>query len=72
MKKIIITTGSVTYATKAQRLLSKININSRLVKIDSNISSNGCTHGIEINYHDFMNAVGKLKENNIQFNVITV
>lgn len=70
MKKIIITVGSVTYASKAQRLLSGINIASKIIKIDSSLSPNGCTHGLEIGYNDFIGAIGKLKENNIQYSVI--
>ena len=70
MKKIIITTGSVTYAAKAQRLLAEINISSRLIKLDSGISPDGCTHGIEINYVDFIGAIEKLKKSNVDFKVI--
>ena len=72
MKKTIITVGSVTYAAKAQRLLRSVNIPSKLVKIDPSYAPSGCTHGIEINYNDFISAAGELRRNNIQYNVISI
>ena len=69
MRKIIITTASVTIAMKAKRLLEAQNFNTRLVKIDNISKSKSCTHGIEIDYKDFLAAVSILKSNNIPYNV---
>ena len=69
MNKIIITVGSVTYAQKAKRVLNSANISSKLIKIDSSLSENGCTHGIEIRYNDFLGAINELKEYGIPYSV---
>lgn len=42
-----ITVGSVTYATKAMRALSKAAIYSETVKLDSGNFGKGCTYGLE-------------------------
>ena len=70
MKKIIITFASLTYAVKAKRLLEAIGIASRLVKVDSSYSREGCTHGIEIQYNNFMAAVHRLKTGGIPYSVL--
>ena len=41
------TVGSVTYATKAQRALSKAAIYSETIKLDSGGAGRGCTYGLE-------------------------
>lgn len=69
MNTRIITVGSVTYAHKAKRLLQHAEINSRLVKIDSSRSKNGCTHGIEFSTTDFYNVVMELKKAGIEYTV---
>jgi hypothetical protein len=63
----IITVGSVTYAHKARRLLQHMGINSRVVKIDSSRSKNGCTHGIEFSSVDFYNVVMELKKAGFEY-----
>lgn len=64
-----ITVGSVTYAHKARRLLQHKGINSRLVKIDSARSRNGCTHGIEFAAKDFYSVIMELKNAGIEYAV---
>ena len=67
MKKITIILGSVTYASKAKRLLTSHMIPVRLIKI---VKDNlGCMHGIEINYVDYMDVVGILMTNGINYSV---
>lgn len=39
--------GSVTYATKAQRALTRAAIYSEAVKLDSGNAGRGCTYGLE-------------------------
>lgn len=69
MNRRTITVGSVTYAHKARRLLQRKGINSRLVKIDSARSKNGCTHGIELAEKDFYNVIMELKNAGIEYTV---
>ena len=69
LSKTIITVGSVTYALKLRKLLSRKGIFSRLVKIDNTKENMGCTHGVEINNKDFLEAVIILKMNNLEYQV---
>ena len=70
MRKIIITTSSVTTALKAKRLLESQSITARLIKMDSLKGINECTHGLEIDYKTFFDAVTILKSRNISYSVI--
>ena len=67
MRKIIITMSSVTVALKAKKLLESKNISSRLIKIDSMKANSSCTHGIEIDYKNFMDTVSILKSKGISY-----
>ena len=70
MKRIVITFSSITYATKARRLLSTIDISSRLVKVDLSQSKDGCTYGIEIAYNSFLPVIETLRANRIPYSVL--
>ena len=63
---MIITVGSITYATKLKKLLYREGIKSTLVK--SEVDGN-CVHGVKIENKDFYSAVVLLKENNIAYSV---
>ena len=67
--KTTITVGSVTYAIKARRLLMRMNIKSKLVKLDTKKSKNGCTHGLEFSTEDFYAAVMGLKNAGINYSI---
>ena len=69
MNSTIVTVGTITYALKAKKLLSRAGIRSKLVKVESGATQNGCTHGIEISAKDFYHAVLVLKENGINYSV---
>ena len=69
MKKIIITLNSVTMALKAKKLLEAHGIATRLLKMDTVRISEGCTHGLEIDYKSFIDAVSILKNRNITYKV---
>ena len=69
MKKTVLSTVSVTYAMKGIRLLSSNKLPCKLVKIDTNTSGYGCTHGIMLNDSDFFSAVKILRENNIPYSI---
>ena len=72
MRKIIITTSSVTTALKAKRLLESQSISARLIKLDSMKASTECTHGLEIDYKAFLDAVTVLKSKNISYRAINI
>lgn len=69
MNKITITLSSVTYTIKAQKLLAKNGISSKLIKVDATFSKNGCTHGIEISRINFFDAINLLKAREIPYSV---
>lgn len=69
MKKIIVTVGAVTYAIKARRLLKNSGVPSRLVKVSSERSLGGCTHGIEISEEDLYTAASVLRGNGISYTI---
>ena len=69
MNNIIVTVGSVTYAIKLRRLLSRSGIRSKLVKLENSNNQNGCTHGVELHYSDFYHAVTIMKANSIDYTV---
>ena len=68
LNKTIITVASATYAAKAQRLLGRKGIPSKLTKINEN-EKTGCTFGIVVSSGDFFATVGVLKENGISYSV---
>ncbi len=67
MNTSIFTVGSVTYAVKARKILSRAGISSRLVKVDGGKSRHGCTYGIEFAEEDLLAAVMELKRNGIAY-----
>ena len=69
LEKTTITVGSVTYAIKARRLLMRMNIRSKLVKLDATKSANGCTHGLEFATEDFYAVVMGLKNAGIDYSL---
>ena len=69
MNKTTITVGSVTYAIKAKKLLSRMNIQSKLIKVDASQTVSGCTHGIEFASADFYTVVMELKKAGINYSV---
>ncbi len=67
MHMAIVSLGSVTYATKAARLLRRIGIAATVVKLDAGQSARGCTHGIEMPARELFRAGEELQKNNILF-----
>ena len=68
MIRVIITFGSVTYALKARKLLSKSGINAKLVKVSAEYTR-GCTHGVEIPDDAFFDSINVLKNAGIDYSV---
>ena len=67
MNKTILSVGSVTHALRAQRLLADIKIHSKLTKLDTGSSPDGCIYGVIINDADYPNAAVTLKREGISF-----
>ena len=69
MNKTTVTVGSVTSAIRVKKLLSHINIQSKLVKIDASKTTNGCTHGLEFASTDYYSVVTELQKAGINYTV---
>ncbi len=69
MENTTITVGSITYAIKARRILLHSGIRSRLVKVITEQSARGCTHGISLPSARFFDAVVALKRAGIEYSV---
>ena len=69
MKKITVTVGTVTYAIKLRRLLLRAGIRSKLVKVNSNKTEGGCTHGVELDEINFYYAVVIMRNNGINYSL---
>ena len=67
MNTATITLGSVTYAIKSRKVLAKNGIRSKLVKLDSSKTTNGCNYGLEILRTDFYSAVSILRNEQINY-----
>ena len=61
---------SMTYAIKAKRLLSNYYINAEIVKLDTNMTKNGCAYGIKFDCNNLYAAENALKTNNISYSQI--
>jgi hypothetical protein len=66
LNKIIINVGAMTYAIKLRKMLARAGIESRQVK---SLGNDGCTHGVEIMYHDFYSAIAVLKESEMEYSL---
>ena len=69
MNNTIVTVGSVTYAIKLRKLLSREGIQSKLIKVEDARGRLGCTHGVELKKTDFLSAVVIMRENDISYSI---
>ena len=69
LNKAVITLGSMTYAIKSRKLLSKNGIRSKLVKLDSSKTLNGCSYGIELLDKEFYAAIAVLRNEGIGYSI---
>ena len=69
LKTTTITVGSVTYAIKVKKLLLRMNIEAKLIKVDTGRTNTGCTYGIKVSSNKFFDAVALLKQNGIEYTV---
>lgn len=65
----IVTVGTLTYAMKAKKILSRAGIRSKLVKVDSTKTEKGCTHGLEFKSYDLYSVVVALRESGIEYGI---
>ena len=68
-KDIILTVGSMTRAVKAKRILNRQGVGVSIIKLDSEIYTNGCGYGIVFSEEDEYCAIRILKENKIPYSV---
>ena len=66
MNKVKIMVGSMTYAIKLKKILSRAGLVSTQIK---DLKKGGCVHGVEININDIYAAIALLKENNMSYTV---
>lgn len=70
MKTCLITLRSPTYGMKAQRILSEQRIANQPIKLGSEYSAKGCTHGIRFDCRDRHAVERLLRENAIPYSDI--
>lgn len=61
---------SMTYALKAKRALASYYINSEIVKLDSDMTKNGCAYGVEFDCINLYAAENALRTNNVNYSQI--
>ena len=70
MENCLVTLKSVTYSMKAQMLLSQNAIPVTTIKLDSNYTSKGCTHGIRFDCRYRRTVERLLRENGVPYSDI--
>ncbi len=70
MPKCLITMRSSTYAMKGRRALYEKGIPAETVKLDSELTGRGCTHGIRIDCRNKVAAEVILRENGVFYSDI--
>ncbi len=70
LKTETITVKSITLGLKAKKILAKSGIKSKLVKLDSSKTENGCSYGIEFKSSEFYNIASLLRTNEIEYSVM--
>lgn len=69
-KTCIIALKSVTYAMKAERLLSEAGIAVSIVKLEAGQTRNGCAYGISLNCGQTSAAVQHLSKHGIPYSEV--
>ncbi len=70
MSNCLITLKSATFAMKAKKILSENSILSSIVKLDSEYTGKGCSHGIRVDCRHKARAEHLLKENSVPYSDI--
>lgn len=66
MKKIRIDVGSMTFAIKLKKILSRNGIKAYQTKW---VGNGGCNHGVEIDERDLLSTIVLLREHNIEYSI---
>jgi len=66
VKKIRIDLGSMTFAIKLKKILSRNGIKADQIK---RVGNGGCIHGVEINERDLFSVIVLLREHNIDYSI---
>ena len=67
MKKSIITMTSMTYALKANSILSNFSVPSDVIRLNGSVSNSGCSYGVSVATPYLKNAIRILSDNNIPY-----
>lgn len=67
MSKTILNIGSVTYAMKARKILTRSKIACEVVKINVSDTKGGCSYGIKFRSDKMYDVAMELKNNEIEY-----
>ncbi len=67
MNNVTFSFSSLTYASKAKKIFTRANIQSKLIKLSG---ENGCTHGLLVFEKDYYDAILLLRELDIGYRII--
>ena len=70
MNKITVVVGSVTYAIKLRRMLSRSGVEARQVKVDNFSGGVGCSHGVEIDERELYSVIFILRDLGVEYTLI--
>ncbi len=70
MGTTVLAVKSSTYGIMAKKHLKKEGISSKLIKLDTEATENGCGYGIRIENRDFFRAVAILGRLRIEYTVV--
>ena len=66
----VVSLKSMTYAHKARKVLTKYNISSEIIKLDSNMMQKGCSYGLKFDCYNLLATEKALKDNNVKYSQI--
>ena len=67
LSKTILNIGSITYAMKARKILTRVKIVCEVVKINASDTKGGCSYGIKFRSDKIYDVAMQLKNNEIQY-----
>ena len=69
MDKILLGFESMTVAIKVRDILRRIEVDSKLIKVDG-VSNGGCQYGISIDRADYFKSIAELSRRKVEYRVI--
>ena len=70
--RCVVTLGSVTNATRAQRALARAAIYSELIKLGGDAHGKGCTYGLEFGCSQLVGVMTVLNNSGIKYRKVNV